>query len=253
MKRTILNTIKYPAALFIFLLSTFQIAYAANQNTALVSGFARSFLTGSKISGATITILETGETLQTDSQGHFGPFPYPVGKPITLVLEKWNYKTTQTGTVIVPPTGLNDPYTNITFQVPSTQSYYLLAKIVGAKIDDTNCHVAATITGYHKTMDDLPQGEEKAYVTLSPYINVIPFYFDVFKSGPLAGKTNPFTKGLTQTSEDGGVLFFNLPPRDEPYVISASKAGVNFTEAEFICRKGIFINISPPRGPMVLP
>jgi hypothetical protein len=57
---------------------------------------------------------------------------------------------------------------------------------------------------------------------------------------------------LNKTSEDGGVAFFNLPPRDEPYVISAEKSGVKFTEAVFTCKKGVFINISPPRGPMKL-
>src|SRR5579864_9371731 len=87
--------------------------------TAPVSGFARSFIMGSIISNATVTILETGQKLKTDSKGHFGPIQYPIGKPITLTIEKWEYKTTQTATVIVPPEGLTGPYNNITFQVPS--------------------------------------------------------------------------------------------------------------------------------------
>lgn len=227
-------------------------AYASKDGLAPVSGFARSFIMGSEIANATITIVETGEKLKTDDHGKFGPIDYPIGKPITLVLEKWGYHTTQTATVIVPPEGLTGPYNNITFQVPSSESYYLLSAIVGAKEDPNSCHLAVTITAYHKNMDDIPQGEQNSVISLNIRSDQPVFYFDIFHSGPLKGKTNPFTKGLTQTSEDGGLLIFNLSPQDKPYIISATKPGVLFTESRFLCRKGMFINISPPQGPMAL-
>jgi hypothetical protein len=220
------------------------------EGAAPVSGFARNFITGVGIANATITILETSQQMNTDQEGRFGPISYPIGKPITLVFNKFGYKTTQSGTVIVPPGGLTGPYDNLTFQVPTIETYYLFVSIVGAKIDADSCHVTTTITAYQKTLDNVPQGEPDAKITLAPYSNETPFYFDIFNIGPLKGKTNPFTKGLTVTSEDGGVAFFNLPPREKPYVISAVKAGVVFTEAQFLCRSGAFINISPPRGPM---
>lgn len=242
----------FHAVSIVSILSSYSTYALTKEATAPISGFARSFILGLPISNATITVLETGQTITTNSEGRFGPFLYPVGKPITLTIEKFGYKTTQSGTVVVPPAGLTGPYDNITFQVPSIESYYLLAAIIGAKIDDNSCHLATTITAYHKTLDDIPQGEENAIVTLSPAVNAVPFYFDIFKEGPMKGKTNPFTKGLTMTSEDGGVAFFNLPPRDEPYTLSAIKPSVAFTEAKFVCRKGVFINVSPPRGPMAL-
>jgi hypothetical protein len=236
----------------VFGLFTQTVAFASKDGFAPVSGFARSFIMGSEISNATITIVETGEKIKTDNHGKFGPFDYPIGKPITLVIEKWGYHTTQSATVIVPAEGLTGPYNNITFQVPSSESYYLLSTIVGAKEDPESCHVAVTITAYHKNMDDDPQGEKDATITLARRTENKPFYFDIFRSGPLKGKTNPFTKGLTQTSDDGGLLIFNLPPQDKPYTITATKPGVLFTESQFLCRKGMFINISPPRGPMAL-
>ena len=217
-----------------------------------ISGFARAFVMGSVISNATITVLETGEKITTDKNGHFGPIQYPIGNPITLVLEKWGYHTTQSATIIVPPEGLNGPYNNITFQVPSVETYYLLSSVIGAKIDKQSCHVTATITAYHKTMDDLPQGEAEAFAKLFPAAQEQPFYFGIFESGPLKGKTNPFAKGLTKTSEDGGVAYFNLPPSEVPYTLTAEKNGVRFSEAQFLCRPDVFINISPPRGPSVL-
>ncbi|MBV9575533.1 MAG: carboxypeptidase regulatory-like domain-containing protein [Gammaproteobacteria bacterium] len=228
------------------------LSYAQPTALAPVSGFAESFLSTAAIPDATITILETGEKVKTNAKGEFGPILYPIGKSITLLFEKFGYKTTQSGTVIVPKEGLTNPHNNMTFQVPSIETYYLMAAIIGAQFDENQCHVVTTITAYGKILQDIPQGEAGAKVTLTPAVNEVPFYFDIFKEGPFKGKTNPFTKGLTQTSEDGGVGFFNLPPRAEPYTISAQKNGVTFTEAQFLCKKGVFINISPPRGPMAL-
>lgn len=227
-------------------------AIASQPVTAPVAGFARSFLVSLPLAGATITVLETGERFTTDKTGHFGPFQYPVGKPITLQFDKWGYKTTQSGTVIVPKDGLAGPYDNITFQIPSIETYYLLANIIGATIDEESCHLTTTVTKFHKTMDDLPQGEDGAVIKVFPTVSDTPFYFGIYESGPLKGKTNPFMKGLAKTSEDGGVAIANLPPRNEPYIITAEKDGKVFSEASFKCTKGAFINISPPKGPMVV-
>lgn len=219
------------------------------EDAAPVTGFARVFMTSNPIPDATITVLETGLKVKTDAKGHFGPIYHPTGRPITLVFEKWGYQTTQSATIIVPKEGLTTPFTNITFQIPEVPTYYLLAKIIGATMDDNFCHVTATVTAYHKNMDNLPHGEAGVKVRLIPDVDAQPFYFDIFKDGPLKDYTNPFTHGLQQTTEDGGIAYFNLPPRDEPYRLIAEKEGKSFTEAEFICRKGMFINISPPRGP----
>lgn len=221
-------------------------------DSAPVSGFARSFLSGEVIPDATITVLESGLTLKTDKDGRFGPFYHPIGQRLTLEISKSGYVTTQSATVTVPKDGLIGPYDNITFQVPSTYVFYVLSKTVGANLDDNNCHVTATVTAYHKTMDDIPQGEKGAVVMLEPFTKQKAFYFDIFTSGPLKGKTYPFPTGLTVTSDDGGVAFFNVMPSEKPYRMIAVKAGVQFSDAEFTCQKGKFINISPPRGPSAL-
>ena len=112
--------------------------------------------------------------------------------------------------------------------------------------------MVTTVTDYHKTLNDLPQGIEGATVKLSPSTNTVPFYFNVVTGNIFHGKTNPFTKGLTSTSLDGGVIFFNLMPQPFLYEITAEKPGVTFSKAYFICRKGAFINLSPPNGPSVI-
>ena len=248
--KRVLGKIAPIAAASVMLATGSITAYANTVETAPVSGFARSFLLGKHLANATVTVLETGLKLATDKDGHFGPFQYPVGEPITLEFEKWGYKTTQSATIIMPAEGLTGPFNNVTFQVPSVETYYLFSYLIGASIDKNSCHLTSTITAYHKILDDAPQGVEGAIAQITPAVDQRPFYFGIYESGPLKGKTNPFTRGLKKSSEDGGIAFFNLPPRDEPYVISASKDGVHFSEATFRCRKGAFINISPPRGPM---
>lgn len=224
----------------------------AATDTAPVSGFAKSFLMGGRIANATITVLETKQKFKTDKNGNFGPFQYPVGKTMTLQFKKWGYKTTQSSSVIVPAEGLTGPFDNITFQVPSIITYYALATVMGATIDKNSCHLTATVTAFHKTLSDIPQGIADVKVAISPAVTEQPFYFGVFKKGPLRDKTNPFTHKLKKTTEDGGIAYFNLPVSDKPYTLIATKPGVKFTAATFLCQKNSFINISPPRGPMVI-
>ena len=50
----------------------------------------------------------------------------------------------------------------------------------------------------------------------------------------------------TETSEDGGVLFANVPPGD--YTWTAHKAGVKFRSVKMKCRAGWLVNASPPWG-----
>ncbi|MBA3662549.1 MAG: carboxypeptidase regulatory-like domain-containing protein [Gammaproteobacteria bacterium] len=219
--------------------------------TSLVSGFAQSFLTAAPIPSATITILENGQKIETNNEGLFGPIPWPIGAPITLTLEKGGFLTTQSGTMIVPQAGLNDPLHNISFQVPSDFAVTLFSYAMGAAFNPNACTVATTVTAYNKTLFDIPQGEADAKTVLFPDTSIKPFYFSIFEKGWLKDKTNPFSRNLTSTSHDGGVMYINIPPREEPYTLKAFKNNLTFSEVTFKARPGIFINLSPPQGPMV--
>ncbi|KTD43189.1 hypothetical protein [Legionella parisiensis] len=223
--------------------------------TALVSGFARSFISGQPIADATITVLENNNLkFKTDSSGKFGPFEWPVGEPITLVFEKpgsfWSgYKTVQTATLIVPPEGIHDEnfLKNISFQVPSNVAYQFLSFAMGETEDPKACQIAATITPPNTTMDDIPQGVEGVTVSLSPKVDAKTFYFGIF---PFIHKTNPFIKTLKATSLDGGVAFLNVPPGD--YIMKAEKGNIPFSEVKIKAREGMIVNASPPQGPTML-
>lgn len=218
---------------------------------ALVSGFARSFISGEPLVEATITTLENEQLkFTTDSQGRFGPFPWPVGEPLTLVCEKpgsflRGYKTTQTATLIVPPEGINnvDYVKNVSFQVPSNLAYKLLSLTMGIAEKPDTCQIAATITPANTTMDNIPQGIAGVKLRLSPG-NHQAFYFGMF---PIIHKTNPCLRNLEATSLDGGVAFTNVPAGD--YILEACKDDIPFTSVRIKARKGVVVNASPPFGP----
>lgn len=248
-----LNRILFAAIIFFIFSMVITVPSYAIPMTAPVSGFARNFTNNEPISDAKVTILENGQNVSLNSKGEFGPIQWPVGKPITFVIEKLGYRTTQTATVIVPPEGLTTPYNNVSLQPIDVFTFGMFALAMGVLLDENKCHVGAAVTAFHKTLNDLPQGEENATVTLIPNpTSAVPYYVDIFRDGSLKNYPNPMTHGLTQTSQDGGVIFANLEPRDEPYVLMAYKPNVSFTQMSFICRKGMFINASPPLGPMVL-
>ena len=57
-------------------------------------------------------------------------------------------------------------------------------------------------------------------------------------------------RNLTETTEDGGVVFGTLPPGD--YLLTATKPGVRFRQIKAKCRPGVLVNASPPWGLQVL-
>jgi hypothetical protein len=224
-----------------------------------VTGYAKAFVGEDRIKHATISILETNQSFFTNEQGQFGFCALP-NQRITLSLEKHsqnplhNYQTTQEGTFYIPKIGFQGANNEITFQVPRKITYHLLQTILKSQ-RHTNpcidcCNVATTITAHKKTLADDIQGEVGARITLRHHGKTIS-HRGLLYFGILFGKTNPFDISGTTSSEDGGVLIYNLPASRDLYTTSATKNGFYFSSEKFWCRKGAFINLSPPHGPRV--
>jgi hypothetical protein len=219
-------------------------------SAARVEGFAHDFLTGRGIVAGELRMLEDPNFLmKTDSQGRFA-FDRPVGSNVTLVISKWDIHETQTGTVTVPPQGLVGVQHELTLQVPDLITFAFLRAVLPGTMDPTKCHLVTTVSAKNKTLYDDPQGEPNATISVSP---PVPKGSNIYYFGIIMGKTNPFARGLNQTSYDGGVLVFNVPPGD--YVMTASKKGVVFGDPPSCFMKcktpGRLINASPPWGPRV--
>lgn len=231
-------------------------------NLVPVTGFAQALVADTRIQNAKITWLEAQRHYVTNRYGQF-QFCAPPGKKMTLFLEKKtafptrNYYPTQTSSVIISPKGFVGKYREMSFQVPRQATFKVLKTLMKiqrhAVMQKNACHVVVTVTDYHKTLADDPQGVEGAKIQLWHagkrfHLHEKPYYF-----GIIFLKTNPLTPKREVTSADGGVLIFNLPPSDTWYRMSATKKGSQFSSAYFWCRPGVFINVSPPHSPSRIP
>jgi hypothetical protein len=191
-----------------------------------------------RIAGAEVSILEFPEySLVTGADGHFKFEGLPVGADITLVMTHPDYHVIQTGTHVLPDEGLQ----RVTFQAVTHAIYGALAAIVGVTPDDTKyCQMVTTVTRVGKSIYDMgAHGEGEVVVTLDPPLPA--------ENGPVYFNAMVIPEpGLTQTTEDGGVLFSQVPPGD--YTWTASKAGAEFVPVRMKCRVGVLINASPPWG-----
>lgn len=223
----------------------------------VVTGHAHPFGPGDMIDDADIQVLELPQlgTIKTDKNGAFS-FPATVGQNVTLVVSKLGYQTTTSSTMVVlsPP---YTPQTELALQVPNLLIWAafvnILKKETGENLSPGNCHMVVTVAAFNKTLYDCPQGEPNATIALVPAVSgAAMFYFGAFGAGPLHNLTDPFVTGLNETSWDGGVVIFNVPPSDTPYKIVAHKDGItNFSYSVMTCKPNTFVNGAPPWGPTV--
>jgi hypothetical protein len=207
--------------------------------TARVEGLAIPFggaSDGQRIEGATISVLEQPElSMMTGVDGHFA-FDVEVGTDVTLVMDQQNFPLLQSGTYVVPEAGIADLH----FQAPSYPIYGLFASLAMVTLDESKCQIVSTVTRVGKDVFDMgAHGEPGATVETIPPLPAEngPIYFNA--------KVIP-DRTLTETSDDGGVLFGNAPVGD--YRCVATKVGVMFREVRLKCRAGVLLNASPPNG-----
>lgn len=191
-----------------------------------------------RIEGAEVGVLEFPDLrVVTAADGHFKFEGLPVGADITLTMQHPDYHPIQTGTHVVPAEGLQ----RITFQAVTHAIYDALGAIVMVTPDEANlCQMVTTVTRVGKSIyDPGAHGEADVIVTLDPPLPA--------ESGPIYFNSSVIPEpGLTQTSDDGGVLFVQVPPGD--YTWTASKAGAEFRQVRMKCRAGWLINAAPPWG-----
>lgn len=202
---------------------------------------------GASMRGAVIRVLEHPErcvTLRDNNDFAFGGFA--AGEPVSLTLDHPDYAPIQTGTHLVPETGID----RITFQAPTWGIYRLMATAAREIPLPDRCQIAATVTAVGLSIDSPTpsHGEAGATVTIDPVPTegVGPIYFNYYGPGSILPD-----RALRETTRDGGVLWLNVPPGE--YTLTAHKAGMRFTQARFRCRAGVLVNASPPMGLQALP
>ncbi len=209
--------------------------------TITVSGTAFAFsLPGQpygRIGGATITILEhPGLTTTTAADGSFVLAAVPAGTTATFVLVAAGFPEAQTKTFSLPAGDLE----RVTFQVPDDRLFGLMAQMIAVDIDPAQCQLVTTVTRVGKSIyDEGAHGEAGALVAIEPALPA--------ENGPIYFNENVIPdRAQPESSEDGGVLFVNVPPGT--YTLRAEKAGVPFEAVTMTCRPGVLVNASPPYG-----
>jgi len=215
-------------------------------NLVSVSGDVFPFNVGheARLENARVGILEFPMMrMTTGKDGRFEFHGLEEGSEVTLTLElphlrpAYHIHLLQTGTHRLGPKGIE----RLTFQTVNYPTYYLLASVLGIVPDEENsCQMVTTVTRVGRSLyDPGAHGEEGATVTLDPPLP--PEYGPIYFNSDVIPDPS-----LTETSDDGGVLFINVPPGE--YVWTAHKPGVEFTSLKMKCRSGWLINASPPWG-----
>ena len=210
-----------------------------------------------------ISGLPIDDTSYSNKLYHFN---YPVGQNLTVLFQHEHYKTSQSGTLVVPESGYVGTHNVISWQPLLTPVWKALKYATEVEnltlMKKGYCQVIATVTAKGKTLDDDPQGEAGAKVDIvsDTWNGPQKPYSKIFYLGILFNKTFPYP-GRTTTSKDGGVMFINVEPNHK-YKLITTKAGVKFTTPEFTCQpelwdelglsETVLINLSPPQGPTVI-
>lgn len=207
--------------------------------TTTVTGDAFAFNEGvdARVADAHVFVLEDPSLdATTDATGHFVITGVPVGSDVTLVLEHPEFIPIQTGTHTVPDGGID----RITFQAVRPVIRDALAELLMLEIDPTRCQIVTTVTRVGRSLyDPGAHGEAGATVTIAPTVDAAsgPIYFN---SDVLPDRT------VTETSDDGGVLFVNVPVGE--YTLTAHQDGGTYEPLRMTCRAGVLVNASPPWG-----
>lgn len=223
------------------LASALALASCGSPATATISGDAFDFSVGITAGGgvpnAHVFVLENPAlTTTSDATGHFVISGVPVGSEASLVMEHPDYILIQTATFDVPAEGLS----RVTFQAVTPNVRDALSGVLGITVDDTRCQMVTTVTRIGRSVyDPGAHGEAGVTVTIDPPLPA--------ESGPVYFNSMVIPqRSLTETSDDGGVLYTNVPPGT--YTWTATKAGATFAQVRMDCRAGVLVNASPPWG-----
>ena len=193
-------------------------------------------LAGARLSLAECPALDT----VTDASGRYA-LAVPRGLAVTPVIEYEDFPVMHLETFT-----LESDLDDVWFQTVPPLFYDIFSGMLGEEPDPERCQVSTTVNEAATLGVSLEEflalgdhGVAGATVTIDPPVDPThgPVYFDA--------RTLP-DRSLTETTNDGGVVFANLEPGQ--YVLRAHHPTRTFREIHVTCVAGRFINAGPPFG-----
>lgn len=214
----------------------------------IIRGTAYTFNTPDPIAGATIKVDELPEVTATTAADGSYEIEVPSGMRVTPYIEATGHHTIYVQTFTTDGTTLE----GVNFQTPSDDIYAalygLIEGFVGRPPFEDGCVIVTTVgdarmigMSFDEFIQFHPHGVPGATVSGEPAMPD-PIYFNEQVIPDLA---------QTVTSNDGGVLWANVPPGE--YTLSASHPDVQFTTVDVTCAQDRVINANPVWGLHALP
>lgn len=237
------------AAVLLGVLATACVPHPAPQRTVTLSGHAYRFnQTSTDIVGAEIRIDELPELSATTDATGYWELEVPKGATVTPYIVAASYNTIYLQTFADVRADLTD----LNFQTPHATTfaglYQLLTYFGGGVAPDANgCVIVSTVSV--PEVVGMPFDQFRTYnphgiagatasgVTAGGQAAPAPIYFDHTVT------PNPT---ITSTSNDGGVVWVNVP--EGVYTMSASHPDHEFETFVATCEQGRVINANPPQG-----
>ena len=206
---------------------------------------------GGGIPGAEVWVVEQPDRrTATDEDGHWTLADLPRGEWTTFELSHPDYVAIRTGTFLPGhDQDGGEALEQVTFQVPDFATFDLMAAGAGIYADGDLCQVATTVTrrGHSLYSEAGTHGEPGATAALSPETDweAGPIYFNLVAYNLIYPDPE-----LSETTDDGGVLWANVPLGD--YLLEGAKDGAVIRPSRIACAAGVLVNASPPWGLQVL-
>lgn len=216
----------------------------ADGATVTMSGTAYEFnKVRTMLAGATIHVLEDPTLTTTVAEDGTYALEVPDGAEVTPYITKEGYGTIHLQTFTTDGQDLG----NVNFQTPTVGTMGLLALVLGLETDEAGypeqCAVVSTVStkqvrgvSYENFITWGAHGVAGVTASISPEAGTRTY----FNEHVIPDKT------VTETSEDGGVVWTGLPPGE--YTLSAEGAGSDWPDVHVSCADGRIVNANPPWG-----
>ena len=204
-----------------------------------ISGTTFAFADGDPVADATVGIAEDPTITTTSDENGRYTLTVPDASSVTPVVEHPDFRTMHLQTFSTA----GDDLENVNFQMVDDAVYDAFAAVLGIEPDPQLCQIATTVNTIEVrdlTFEEFhafgPHGVAGTTVTVEPPIpDTVYFNKDVIPD-----------RSLTETSDDGGVVWTNVEPG--VYEFRAESPDTEFASFVATCEPGRFINAGPPWG-----